>query len=224
MLQSILEGEYPGADSMQNDSDGRTAFDMVVQNYQSCMNESAIEAASNDTLMHEIVSNITNLFPVSEADQTSNATLVEEDLSAMADAIAYLQSIGVPVFGEFWTIADTQNPVSTMTSSCIQSVTDTCQDVLVPQFGLNFYNNSDHALPAPINILELALVPEAKLTGIIASLYDGNNDFAVKKAQQIFNLSNAIGEVLVASLADIDGLDVSLKHFGLKAQLMNGTL
>jgi hypothetical protein len=174
------------------------------------MNESGIEAASNDTLMHEIVSNITSLFPVSEADLTSNATLVEEDLSAMADAIAYLQSIGIPVFGEFWTTADTQNPVSDICYKYNVILTDGCQDVLVPQFSFNFYNNTDHALPARINILELALVPEEKIASILITLYGVNNGSAFEPAKEIVNLSNAIGEVLVAAFSDLDGLDVSL--------------
>lgn len=102
---------------MYNNSDDRTAFDMMLHNFKSCMDEASIEATSNDTLMHEIESNITTLFPFSHADLISNATLAEGDLDAMADAIAYLQSIGVPVFGVFWTIADTQNPVSKITSN-----------------------------------------------------------------------------------------------------------
>jgi hypothetical protein len=109
ILQTILESPYPGSNTTSS-ADDRTAFDMVVRNYDSCMNVTAINNTNLDGIL-QIAKKITELFPV--ADFASNTTLADKDHDAMADAIAYLSQNGVPVFGEFWTGADPQVPVST---------------------------------------------------------------------------------------------------------------
>jgi hypothetical protein len=84
---------------------------MLVTNYRSCMNVTAVEA-SRLGIVPEMIEKITKLFPVSEADYESNATVSEKDYDGLAQTITYLAEMGVPVFGEFWTVADNQNTVS----------------------------------------------------------------------------------------------------------------
>lgn len=72
------------------------------------MNGTAI-AASGLAGLPEIIVQITTRFPVTSYD--SNSTLSADDYDGLADTIAYLTSIGVPVFGEFRVDYDNQNPV-----------------------------------------------------------------------------------------------------------------
>jgi hypothetical protein len=109
-LREILDGPYPHNNSTTSISDDRAAFEMLVQNYQSCMNVSAIRA-SKSTGLQKILRDVAQLFPANLSIGTANVTLVEADLEPFADAIAYLSRIGVPIFGEFWTSPDPQVPV-----------------------------------------------------------------------------------------------------------------
>lgn len=84
---------------------------MLVTNYNSCMNETAVNASAFGGIP-EVIQQIAKLFPVeSEGYATTNDTLTEKDYDSFADVIAYLSKIGVPIFGEFWTVADNQFPV-----------------------------------------------------------------------------------------------------------------
>lgn len=74
------------------------------------MDATAIEASELGGIP-QIVHEITTRFSVSDSDYASNVTLSEKDYDDMANTIAYLTSIGVPVFGDFRIIADHQNPV-----------------------------------------------------------------------------------------------------------------
>ena len=89
----------------------KSNFDKVVKNYDACMNGTAIEASGLGGIP-DIINQITTRFSVSNSDYTSNATLSAKDYDALAHTIAYLASIGVPVFGDFWIDYDNQNPVS----------------------------------------------------------------------------------------------------------------
>jgi hypothetical protein len=75
------------------------------------MNGTAIDASGLGGIP-DIINQIVARFPVSNSDCTSNATLSTKDYDALGDTIAYLTSIGVPVFGDFWIDYDNQNPVS----------------------------------------------------------------------------------------------------------------
>ena len=75
------------------------------------MNNETVEANGLGEIP-EIIAKLAELFPVE--DYSSSELLSEQDYDAFASAIIYLAEIGVPVFGEFWTIADTQVPVSTI--------------------------------------------------------------------------------------------------------------
>src|ERR1041385_1884500 len=90
---------------LQSKLEDRGNFDKVVQNYNACMNGTAIEASGLGGIP-DIITQITTRFPVSNSEYTSNATLSTKDYDALADTIAYLTSIGVPVFGDFWIDAD----------------------------------------------------------------------------------------------------------------------
>ena len=83
---------------------------MVVTNYKSCMNQ---KNTNNSSLadIQAMATEVTELFPVDDADYGTNKTMTEKDQEGLAKAIAYLSKRGIPVFGEFWTTPDNQNPV-----------------------------------------------------------------------------------------------------------------
>jgi hypothetical protein len=83
---------------------------MLVTNYNSCTNETAINASALGGIPDHI-KQITELFPVGDDDYSNNNTLTEQDYDSLASVITYLSKIGVPIFGEFWTISDPQFPV-----------------------------------------------------------------------------------------------------------------
>jgi hypothetical protein len=66
VLRTILESPYPGSNSTSSPDD-RTAFDMVVKNYNSSMNVTAINNTNLDGIM-QITKKFTELFPVEAAD------------------------------------------------------------------------------------------------------------------------------------------------------------
>ncbi|KAI5924877.1 hypothetical protein F4810DRAFT_661788 [Camillea tinctor] len=57
----------------------------------------------------DIVNQIATLFPIEDADYTSNATLATEDEDGFVEALVYLSSIGVPVLVSLSTSADPQD-------------------------------------------------------------------------------------------------------------------
>ncbi|KAF2029390.1 hypothetical protein EK21DRAFT_112944 [Setomelanomma holmii] len=150
---------------------------MVVKNYNSCMNVSANEIDLDG--MRNIVQRVIKTFQINTTSEDSNATLSEYDMDALADTIAYLARIGVPVFGEFWTIPDPRFP-----------------DVLIPSFGLNPYNSSDHALPARFRIEELGLVPKDNITDILRSVAPDalSSTSAPNVAQSVLNFAAAYAQ------------------------------
>ncbi|KAH7095480.1 hypothetical protein FB567DRAFT_31232 [Paraphoma chrysanthemicola] len=188
ILRTILEGPYSPSNSTPVDPSDQEAFNMVVKNYNSCMNASS--DAPDLAGLQEIVAQIVELFPSNSTDATSNDTLTERDMDAFAGTIAYLAGIGVPVFGEFWTIPDPQNP-----------------DVLVPSFGLNpGGNGSDHALPSRIiSISELATVPNKTIANILTGVAPDyiSNGTVTDVAQNIVDLAAAIG-IAEAAVAGTD--------------------
>ncbi|CAO2652691.1 Nn.00g021020.m01.CDS01 [Neocucurbitaria sp. VM-36] len=145
VLRSILEGPYPSQGNSTGDDE--TIFNMLVTNYNSCMNNETIEAAGLGEIP-EIIAKIAELFPVE--DYASGESFSEKDHDALSSAIIYLAELGVPVIGEFWTVADTQVP-----------------DTMVPQFGPNLYVVPDHALPVQGGISDLAALEEDQITEIL---------------------------------------------------------
>lgn len=83
---------------------------MVVKNHQACMNLSPNET-DGVTGLTAIIGQVAQRFPVSLNSSGVNETLKEQDMDAYADTLAFLAGVGVNIFGEFWTIADPQNPV-----------------------------------------------------------------------------------------------------------------
>jgi len=143
ILRQILEKPYPNRGN-QSDPDDKAIFDLMVKNYNSCMDNTTIES-SEPTEALEMVAKLAELFPVE--DYSSNETITEADHQPLADAITYLAKNGVPLFGEFWTAPDSQNPVSALSLSPTCKLLKTNQDVTVPFFGINM--KSDRTLPVP---------------------------------------------------------------------------
>lgn len=77
--------------------------------------DSKSDNTSGPVSLAGIAAKITQLFPVDDAYYLSNRTIAEQDYDSLAETIAYLSSIGIPVFGDFTTGLDNQNPVSIST-------------------------------------------------------------------------------------------------------------
>lgn len=82
---------------------------MVAGDLAACLDVDTIEQ-NGLAGVPDIVAQVQKLFPIE--DYKSNKTLGGEDLDHMADAIAYLNSVGAAVFGDFGTVVDVQNPAS----------------------------------------------------------------------------------------------------------------
>lgn len=133
-LRSIVEGPYPQANVVRayvsvrdmvrrpadqlakSIPDDKDNFDKLVLSYDACMDTKS-DNTSGLVGLAEITSKITQLFHINDADYLSNSTITEQDYDSLAETIAYLSSIGIPVFGEFTTGLDNQNPVRIPTLS-----------------------------------------------------------------------------------------------------------
>lgn len=89
-------------------SDDEDVFNMVAGDFAACLDVDAIEKGGLAGVP-EIIAQVQKLFPIE--GYASNKTLAG-DYEKWADALAYLNSVGVPVFGDFGTIVDVQNPES----------------------------------------------------------------------------------------------------------------
>ncbi|KAI1128939.1 Metalloprotease [Nemania abortiva] len=108
VLEHVLNGTYPNThDSTPDDEE---IFSMLKQDLAACMDVNAINA-SNLAGIPDIVSQVTELFPVSDREHEN---VNQENYDDLANSIAYLTSIGVPVFGDFWTFPDMQDPDTTI--------------------------------------------------------------------------------------------------------------
>ncbi|KAI3326189.1 Metalloprotease [Xylariaceae sp. AK1471] len=107
-LKDVLNGTYPiTQDSTPDDEE---IFSLLKQDMAACMNVNAINA-SNLAGIPDIVSRVIELFPVGDSAEDNVDPQTYDDL---ANTIAYLASVGVPVFGDFWTFSDMQNPDTTV--------------------------------------------------------------------------------------------------------------
>lgn len=108
ILEEIMTRPYPTTGN-QSDPDDKAIFDMLVKNYNSCMDNSTTgDAVPKEA--QEMIATLAELFPVK--DYSSNDTIKQADHESLTDAIVYLTKNGVPLFGEFSTSPDFQNPVS----------------------------------------------------------------------------------------------------------------
>ncbi|KAJ4301723.1 hypothetical protein N0V90_003816 [Kalmusia sp. IMI 367209] len=149
VLRSILENSDP---PHANTSEERSIFYMLITNYNSCMNNNTIEESGFGQLP-QLLQNISSIFHIEEGDYLSNTTMKERDYDAFAQAIVFMTKHGIPLFGEFWTTPDYQNP-----------------DTVIPRFGPNFYELKENALPAQGRISDLAALDEEEITGILQSI------------------------------------------------------
>ncbi|KAK8136223.1 hypothetical protein PG984_004163 [Apiospora sp. TS-2023a] len=180
-LRSIVEGPYPQANA--SIPEDRENFDKLVLSYEACMDTKS-DNTSGLVGLAEITSKIAQLFPVDDADYLSNSTITEKDYDSLAETIAYLSSIGVPVFGEFTTGLDNQNP-----------------DVYIPYFGPYVSNNVTlKTLPAQFPIYLLATLKPADFAEIL------NATLPSKAAREA---APQLAEQLVAFSAEIAGLEAT---------------
>jgi hypothetical protein len=97
--------------SSQSSSDGKAVFEKLQQNYLACMDTETVKAETGLGLSG-ILSNIKNMFSVS--DYTSNATmsLSTDDNVKLANLQAYLNGLGINVLTSYSTLQDPENPTT----------------------------------------------------------------------------------------------------------------
>lgn len=86
------------------------AFEMLTVNYASCMNGAAINETGGEGIP-ALISRVVELFPLEDADYTSDDPMTEEDYENLAQTLIFLNNVGVRAFGDFSSFPDNQNPV-----------------------------------------------------------------------------------------------------------------
>jgi hypothetical protein len=167
ILREILEKPYLNKGN-HSDSDDKVIFEMMVKNYNSCMDNATVES-SQPIEVQEMVLKLAELFPVK--DYSSNDTFKESDHQALANAITYLARNGVPLFGDFWTSPDFQNPVSHL-APLLASLSLTSQDVVVPFFG---QKPIDRPLPVPSFVAASAELENDEVTEVLKLILPTNS-------------------------------------------------
>ncbi|KAH6676951.1 hypothetical protein F5X68DRAFT_37745 [Plectosphaerella plurivora] len=168
IIQTMLENAEPANVTVADEAE---ILELLLQNYASCMNETAVNATGPAGIA-AIVSELTELFPID--DYASNDTMTDEDLDAFVDATAYLASIGVNLFGDFSTYQDMENP-----------------DTVVPWYTVVSLYRIDRTLPAPQKTYT-ALAEEGDLIfeSLLALLPD--QDVAPQLAEGIVAMAKAL--------------------------------
>ncbi|KAI0187503.1 hypothetical protein F4808DRAFT_77578 [Astrocystis sublimbata] len=105
IVQLLTHPYDPLSDATSDDED---VFNMVAGDFAACLDDITIEK-SGLAGVPDIIAQVQKLFPVDH--YKSNKTL-SGDYEEWADALAYLNSIGVAVFGDYGTVVDVQNPDS----------------------------------------------------------------------------------------------------------------
>ncbi|CAI6255679.1 unnamed protein product [Periconia digitata] len=146
LLKSILDRPYP---NNSDSSDDKPSFDMMVTNYQSCMNQKTRDNSSMVDIGN-MVSELTKLFPVTDEECTTNKTIEDKDQDSLAKAIAFLTKKGVPFLGEFGVLPDNQNP-----------------DIMIPTFTFSSNISSSRAVPSMMTMGQIAELTEETLGNIL---------------------------------------------------------
>ncbi|KAI0966575.1 hypothetical protein F4678DRAFT_484190 [Xylaria arbuscula] len=134
VLVQLLSHPYePLGGATDDDED---VFNMVAGDFAACLNVDAIEKGGLAGVP-DMIAQVQRLFPIE--DYKSNQGLASLGYEKYADAIAYLNSVGTAVFGDFSTVVDVQNPSS-----------------IIPTYNLINPSSSDKAVPATYDIASLA--------------------------------------------------------------------
>ncbi|KAJ3565729.1 hypothetical protein NPX13_g7393 [Xylaria arbuscula] len=171
IVQLLTHPYNPQSDATSDDED---VFNMVADDFAACLDVNKIEK-SGLAGVPGIIVEVQKLFPID--GYASNETLTG-DYEKWADALAYLNSVGVPVFGDFGTIVDVQNPES-----------------MIPAFNV-ISPTGDKAIPATYDISTLAstsnvtniealvstLIPQAAEQGVAAQLATSVLEFSTQYA------------------------------------------
>ncbi|KAJ2989032.1 hypothetical protein NUW58_g3674 [Xylaria curta] len=104
LVQLLTHPYNPRSDATSDDKD---IFNMVAGDFAACLDVDTIEK-SGLAGVPDMIAHVLKLFPIE--DYNSNKTLSDQEYEKYADAIAYLNSIGTAVFGDFSTAVDVQNP------------------------------------------------------------------------------------------------------------------
>ncbi|KAI0200603.1 peptidase family M13 [Astrocystis sublimbata] len=118
-LRHILESPYPG-DSEHSSfspvnlmalaaSTDKENFDTMKEAYQSCMNETILKSLGAAPLV-ELISTITQSFPVAEGSYDTEELLEPENYSQLSETILLLEKLEVGSFEGLYTGADDKNP------------------------------------------------------------------------------------------------------------------
>ncbi|KAH9905849.1 Metalloprotease [Xylariomycetidae sp. FL2044] len=137
-MRRILNSPFPATEDSTPDDE--YVFNLIAGDFNACMDTAAINASAL-TLggIPEMIAQVDTLFPVRETDWMANKTISEDDYGSLANVVAYMASIGVPAFGDWSTVVDSQNPEDT-----------------IPAFALTSPFRIDMTLPPALNYTVMA--------------------------------------------------------------------
>ncbi|KAI0413529.1 hypothetical protein F5X98DRAFT_366492 [Xylaria grammica] len=181
LVQLLTHPYKPQSDATSDDED---VFNMVAGDFAACLDVDTIEN-SGLAGVPDMIAQVQKLFPIE--DYTSNKTLSGPDYEKYADAIAYLDSVGTAVFGEFSTT-----------------------DSVIPTFNFISAASSDKALPASFDLTSLAAQNvtdiEEQLKVLLPQAVE--QSATEQLARSLFAFSEKLA-LAVASLSESDDLDTA---------------
>ncbi|KAK5634794.1 hypothetical protein RRF57_010507 [Xylaria bambusicola] len=186
IVQLLTHPYNPQSDATSDDED---VFNMVAGDFAACLNVETIEK-NGLAGVPDIIVQVQKLFPVE--DYASNKTL-EGDYEKWADTVAYLNSVGAAVFGDFGTVVDVQNPESMIPAFNLVSPT---ADKPIP----STYDISALATQGNVTTIEAlieVLIPQAVKQGVSKQLATG-----------LLTFSTQLAGVFGTALAGSTGLDL----------------
>ncbi|KAI1075493.1 Metalloprotease [Whalleya microplaca] len=188
LLKSILDNPYPN--TAASNPDDEDIFKMVVTDYNACIDTDSVEASGLGGIP-EIVDQIVHLFPLEEADYASNDTITEKDYDNMANTIAYLTTIGVPVFGDFGTTVDSQNP-----------------DKMIPWFGTPGNIWTDKAVPSKGTVFSLATLTKEQIAEALVTVFPTSaaRNASTQLAQGLLDFAMAFSTLSAPTLTSPDAI------------------
>ncbi|KAH8165602.1 hypothetical protein CIB48_g2643 [Xylaria polymorpha] len=180
LVQLLTHPYNPRSDATTDDED---VFNMVADDFAACLDADAIEKGGLADVP-DIIAQVQLLFPIE--DYSSNKTLSHQDYEKYSDAVAYLNSIGTGVFGDFGTAVDVQNPDTTIPT----------YNFITPQGDKILGTTYDISTLSTLNVTDVVeqikiVLPQAVEQGAAEQLASSLLTFSAKLAQIYTSLEAA---------------------------------
>ncbi|OHE98142.1 peptidase family M13 [Colletotrichum orchidophilum] len=122
VLKNILEGSYPTGPeagfitkSLSKEQVGvdRDNFQLIVETYNACLNDTAVKAAGLGPLIN-LVNRITEAFPVADSTEDRERKISKNDAKNMGKTLLLFGQLGISTFETITVDFDDQNPNKTL--------------------------------------------------------------------------------------------------------------